>query len=81
MVMSRKIGNIATQNNNRGLSIPLNLSSMMKEFDPKAIAKTIDVEELYDLDITIAKFILPRLIAFKQHSEGQPRLNMKSSTR
>lgn len=74
--MSRKIGNIATQNNNRGLSIPLNLSSMMKEFDPKAIAKTIDVEELYDLDITIAKFILPRLIAFKQHSEGQPRLNM-----
>ena len=74
--MSRKIGNIATQNNNRGLSIPLNLSSMMKEFDPKTIAKTIDVEELYDLDITIAKFILPRLIAFKQHSEGLPRVNM-----
>lgn len=51
---------------------------MKKEFDPKAIAKTIDVEELYDLDITIARFVLPRLIAFKQHSEHPPRLNISS---
>ena len=39
---------------------------MNNEFDPKAIAKTIDVEELYDLDITIARFILPRLMVFKE---------------
>ncbi|MBR6946851.1 MAG: hypothetical protein IKH53_02750 [Muribaculaceae bacterium] len=50
---------------------------MMKDqFNPKAIAKTIDVEELYDLDITIARFILPRLMAYKQHCERTPNLNM-----
>ena len=50
---------------------------MMKdEFKPKAIAKTIDVEELYDLDITIARFILPRLMVFKKHCERTPNLNM-----
>ncbi len=36
-----------------------------KKYNPKAIAKTIDVEELYDLDVTIARFILPRLMVFK----------------
>ena len=36
-------------------------------YDPKIIAKSIDVEELYDLDVTIARFILPRLMVFKQH--------------
>ena len=50
---------------------------MMKNvFNPKAIAKTIDVEELYDLDITIARFILPRLMVFKKHCERTPNLNM-----
>ena len=46
------------------------------EYNPKAIAQTINVEELYDLDITIARFILPRLMVFKQHCERTPRLNM-----
>ena len=49
---------------------------MNNEFDPKAIAKTIDVEELYDLDITIARFILPRLMVFKEHCELTPNLTM-----
>ena len=49
---------------------------MNNEFDPKAIAKTIDVEELYDLDITIARFILPRLMVFKEHCERTPNLTM-----
>ena len=49
---------------------------MNNEFDPKAIAKTIDIEELYDLDITIARFILPRLMVFKKHCERTPNLNM-----
>jgi hypothetical protein len=49
---------------------------METEFDPKAIAQTIDVEELYDLDVTIARFILPRLMAFKKHNERTPRLTM-----
>ena len=47
-----------------------------KKFNPKAIAKTIDVEELYDLDVTIAQFILPRLMVFKKHCERTPRVNM-----
>ena len=41
---------------------------MNDKYNPKAIAKTIDVEELYDLDVTIARFILPRLMVFKKHS-------------
>ena len=45
-------------------------------YDPKIIAKSIDVEELYDLDVTIARFILPRLMVFKQHCERTPNLNM-----
>ena len=49
---------------------------MKNVFNPKAIAKTIDVEELYDLDITIARFILPRLMAYKKHCECTPNLNM-----
>ena len=49
---------------------------MNNEFDPKSIAKTIDVEELYDLDITIARFILPRLMVFKKHCERTPNLTM-----
>ncbi len=49
---------------------------MDKKYNPKAIAKTIDVEELYDLDVTIARFILPRLMVFKKHCERTPRLNM-----
>ena len=47
-----------------------------KKYNPKAIAKTIDVEELYDLDVTIARFILPRLMVFKKHCERTPRMNM-----
>jgi hypothetical protein len=47
-----------------------------KKYNPKAIAKTIDVEEVYDLDVTIARFILPRLMVFKKHCEGTPRVNM-----
>ena len=46
------------------------------KYNPKAIAKTIEVEELYDLDVTIARFILPRLMLFKKHCEGTPRPNM-----
>ena len=49
---------------------------MSNKYDPRAIARTIDVEELCDLDITIAKFILPRLMAFKQHCERTPRMTM-----
>ena len=49
---------------------------MNNNYDPRAIAQTIDVDELYDLDITIAKFILPRLIAYKQHCERTPRMTM-----
>ena len=49
---------------------------MSTDYDSKTIAQNIDIEELYDLDITIARFILPRLIAFKQHCERTPRLNM-----
>ena len=41
-----------------------------KKYNPKAIAKTIDVEELYDLDVTIARFILPRLMVFKSLHQG-----------
>ncbi|MBQ9555981.1 MAG: hypothetical protein IJV05_07135 [Muribaculaceae bacterium] len=49
---------------------------MENEYNPKAIAQNLDVEELYDLDVTIARFILPRLMAYKQHCERTPRLNM-----
>jgi len=48
----------------------------IKKYNPKAIAKTIKVEELYDLDVTIARFILPRLMLFKEHCERTPNLNM-----
>jgi len=34
------------------------------------------IEELSDLDITIARFILPRLVAFKEHCERTPTLEM-----
>ena len=64
---------LAPENNHTSLTS----RNMMKDkFNPKAIAKTIDVEELYDLDITIARFILPRLMVFKKHCERTPRLNM-----
>ena len=49
---------------------------MDNQYDPKAIAQNIDVEELYDLDVTIARFILPRLMAYKQHCERTPCINM-----
>ena len=49
---------------------------MNTDYNPKTVAKTIDVEELYDLDVTIARFILPRLMVFKEHTERTPRLNM-----
>ena len=49
---------------------------MNNNYDPKAIAQTIDLDELCDLDITIAKFILPRLMAYKQHYERTPRMTM-----
>ena len=40
---------------------------MNKKYKPEAIAKTINIEELYDLDVSIARFILPRLMVFKEH--------------
>ncbi len=49
---------------------------MNKRYNPQAIAKSLNVEELYDLDVTIARFILPRLMVFKEHCERTPRLNM-----
>ena len=49
---------------------------MTEKYNPKALAKTVDVEELYDLDVTIARFILPRLMAFKKHCDTTPRVNM-----
>jgi len=49
---------------------------MNKKYNPEAIAKTINVEELYDLDVTIARFILPRLMVFKEHCERTPRFTM-----
>ena len=49
---------------------------MNKKYNPQAIAKTINVEDLYDLDVTIARFILPRLMVFKEHCERTPNLNM-----
>ncbi len=45
-------------------------------YNPDELAKSIHVEELYDLDITIARFVLPRLIAFKEHNERTPRPTM-----
>lgn len=56
---------------NNKTSKPLNTMTE-KKYNPKAIAKTIDVEELYDLDVTIARFILPRLMVFKKHCERTP---------
>ena len=50
--------------------------TMNSDYDPQAMARNIDVVELYDLDVTIARFILPRLMAFKQHCERTPRPNM-----
>ena len=49
---------------------------MNNKYNPEDIARTIHVEDLYDLDVTIARFILPRLMVFKQHCERTPRLNM-----
>ncbi len=49
---------------------------MNKNYNPSAIAKSIKIEDLYDLDVTIARFILPRLMAFKEHCECSPNLNM-----
>jgi len=51
---------------------------MNRKYNPEAIAKTIKVEELYDLDVSIARFILPRLMVFKEHCERTPNLNMTS---
>jgi len=50
---------------------------IQNDYDPSAIAKGIDTEELCDLDITIARYILPRLLAFKQQCERTPTLTMK----
>jgi len=49
---------------------------MNSDYNPQAIAQTINVEDLYDLDITIARFVLPRLMVFKQHCERTPNLTM-----
>ena len=49
---------------------------MNKKYKPETIAKTIKIEELYDLDVSIARFILPRLMVFKEHCERTPNLNM-----
>ncbi len=49
---------------------------MNNDFNPERVALSIDIEELYDLDVTIARFILPRLMVFKQHCERKQRLNM-----
>ena len=49
---------------------------MNSDYNPQAIAQTINVEDLYDLDITIARFVLPRLMVFKQHCERTPNLIM-----
>lgn len=47
-----------------------------RNYNPNVIAKTIKVEDLYDLDVTIARFILPRLMVFKEQCEQTPNLNM-----
>jgi hypothetical protein len=47
-----------------------------RNYNPNVIAKTIKVEDLYDLDVTIARFILPRLMVFKEQCERTPNLNM-----
>ena len=49
---------------------------MNSDYNPQAIAQTINVEDLYDFDITIARFVLPRLMVFKQHCERTPNLTM-----
>lgn len=49
---------------------------MNRRYNPQAIARTLNVEDLYDLDVTIARYILPRLMVFKQHCERTPNLNM-----
>ena len=74
--MSRKMRNLLAINCKPQLFISLKLVIMNSDYDPKAIAQKIDIEELYDLDITIARFILPRLMAYKEHCERTPRLNM-----
>lgn len=57
-------------------SLNLHLMIMNNDFNPERVALSIDIEELYDLDVTIARFILPRLMVFKQHCERTLRLNM-----
>jgi len=49
---------------------------MDDNYNPQAIAQTIDVEELYDLDVTIARFILPRLMMFKERCEYPRRMKL-----
>lgn len=49
---------------------------MNRNYNPQAIARTVNVEDLYDFDITIARFILPRLMVFKEHCERTPRVTM-----
>ena len=57
-------------------SLNLHLMIMNNDFNPERVALSIDIEELYDLDVTIARFILPRLMLFKEHCERTPNLNM-----
>jgi len=51
-------------------------ADMNRRYNPQAIARTLNIEDLYDLDVTIARYILPRLMVFKQHCERTPNLNM-----
>jgi len=43
-----------------------------EEFKKQRMTRGFDDSELWSLDITISKFILPRLIAFKKEHSGYP---------
>lgn len=49
---------------------------MNTQYQQPSVEAATDMDELCDLDVTIARFILPRLVSFKQHCERTPTLEM-----
>ena len=45
---------------------------MNKRIRKKKVLSKITISELWGLDYTLAKYILPRLIKFKENAEGHP---------
>lgn len=56
-----------------GLSAEMSANDRRQEYWKKQREERgFDDTELWNLDVTIAKFILPRLIAFKEYGHGVP---------